>query len=882
MKMRVHRVISFAVVCITVPGSGAFVRAGEPAMVELERRFRELPMEARRLTGPLFWLHGDESPERLKFYIGKVAEGGNGTFTAESRPHRDWLGEGWYRDLAVCLAAARQNNLTMWIFDEKWWPSQEVGGNVPPRYGSKRLAASAIDVERPDPVAVAGRGGPNFVALIAGRTTDRGIDPRSLVDLSPSLRDGTLTWAAPPGRWKVMTFTWEPAGGKRILVDGASRDCVDWYLQTVYQPHYDRFKDDFGKAIAGFFYDEPETHGDWGTEVRPVLEEKGVDWKQAYVAWKFELAGEAQTAARYAYLDALSEAWGRTLYGGIARWCRDRRIASIGHFLEHDHEYLHLDKCAGNMVQLQKFSDMGAIDAVFKQFVPGKKDDSTYQTPKLGSSISHAYGKADDLAMVEIFGARGQDLTYPEMKWWTDLMQVAGINFLIPHSFNPRAPYDTDCPPYFYNGGYEPRWPLYRVFADYTTRLSLMLSGGRHVCPVAFLFLGHSQHVGKAVTPENMTTAFQDALFDCDWLPYEVFETEAKVAGKELRLREERYKVLVVPPVEVIPYATLQKVKQFFDGGGIVIGYGLLPTKSATLDRTGADIAALREAIWGDAAGPGGVLVRKTSPAGGRSYFLPEQSPVGHLQHVLTIDAGIHPDLEVIEGDTNHWLHVLHRAKAGRDVFLICNQNTEGKARPFKFRVKADGAPECWDPMRNEITRLPYAAKGEYKEILLTLEPLESVLLVFQEESRPIRHRFATDEPPSGQSIAVVRDPTAAGTAGAALVHEPPVPTSEAGPTLSPVRADPFVGRVDVPGDLDLARSRAVLEMDELTPEAAARVTVNGTYAGGFIGRPFRLDVTRLLRAGSNEIRIEPFAPRSARLAINARRRSDPEERGRR
>ena len=49
-----------------------------------------------------------------------------------------------------------------------------------------------------------------------------------------------------------------------------------------------------------------------------------------------------------------------------------------------------------------------------------------------------------------------------------------------------------DWPPYFYNGGYEPRWPLYRVFADYASRLSLMLTGGRHVCPVALLFMGQS------------------------------------------------------------------------------------------------------------------------------------------------------------------------------------------------------------------------------------------------------------------------------------------------------------------------------------------------------------------------------------------------------
>ena len=60
----------------------------------LENRFLELPKESRRQTGPLFWLHGDETPERLNAVLDKVAEGGNGAFTAESRPHKEWLGEG--------------------------------------------------------------------------------------------------------------------------------------------------------------------------------------------------------------------------------------------------------------------------------------------------------------------------------------------------------------------------------------------------------------------------------------------------------------------------------------------------------------------------------------------------------------------------------------------------------------------------------------------------------------------------------------------------------------------------------------------------------------------------------------------------------------------
>ena len=127
-------------------------------------------------------------------------------------------------------------------------------------------------------------------------------------------------------------------------------------------------------------------------------------------------------------------------------------------------------------------------------------------------------------------------------------MQVAGVNFLIPHSFNPRAPDDTDCPPYFYNGGQEPRYPLYRVWADYTNRLSLMLRGGRHACPVAFLFLGHSHQVGKSITPENMTTALQDALSIATGCPTRFSRTATRLDGKELQLRQERYKVLIVPP----------------------------------------------------------------------------------------------------------------------------------------------------------------------------------------------------------------------------------------------------------------------------------------------------------------------------------------------
>jgi hypothetical protein len=1025
---------------LTLPLTAALIGTAAPAaeetIADLERDFRDLPMEARYLTGPLFWLHGDEPPELLQEYVAKMAEGGNGCFTAESRPHNDWLGRGWYRDLDICLQAAKKHGLKMWIFDEEWWPSGEVGDRVPKVYGSKQLKATHVTVQGPRRYEAEGFEERHLVAALAGRQTGDGIDGASLVDLADHISDGKLTWDVPAGEWQVMHFTWETREVHgRYLIDGASAEAVDWYIRTVYQPHYERFKEDFGTNIPGFFYDEPETRGDWGTEVRPVLEERGVDWKRASVAWKFKLAGEEQIAAKYQYQDALAEAWGRTMYGSITRWCAEHGVQSIGHFLEHRNEYLHPELCAGNMFHLQKYSDMGGIDAVFRQFAWGRRDANDtpcWQTPKLGSSITHAYGKRDDVTMVEIYGARGQDISYPEMKWWLDHMQVSGVNFIIPHSFNPRSPYDLDCPPYFYNGGYEPRWPLYRVLADYSTRLSHMLTGGRHVCPVALLYLGGSAHVGEHMLPDKISEALQDALYDCDWLPYEVFEQNMKIAGKGLKLRDESYRVLIVPAAEVVPYETLAKAEEFFDAGGVVIGYGVLPAKSATLDRSSADIAALREAIWGNPQP--GLEVCRTNRAGGRSYLLTKEPTPEQLQQVLAGDAGIRPTLEVIEGDTGHWLHVLHRVKAGCDVFFITNQNHLGEARRFVFRIDAAGVPECWDPMSGLASAVPFERNGKHVEVTLTMQPNESTLLVFQDRQRQLPARFDPGARSPRQTIRLVRDqspptgpaapesdneitaalrdcswiwypegdpaqaapagtryfrrevtvpsgrkvtramftgtadnsfilfangkqvagsvagyegwrkvvrqdissalkpgvnqlafsatnesdrPNPAGAIGLIAIEfdrgEPLVirldETWKAGKaersgwngagfddsswpaaklvagygadpwgmvgrkplTLSPVQADPFCGHCDLPRDADLRGAIVFLEMDELGPEAAARVTVNGEDAGGFISAPLRVDVTRFIRPGRNTIMIEPFAPPSARLAIYER-----------
>ena len=95
------------------------------------------------------------------------------------------------------------------------------------------------------------------------------------------------------------------------------------------------------------------------------------------------------------------------------------------------------------------------------------------------------------------------------------------------------------------------------------------------------------------------------------------------------------------------------------------------------------------------------------------------------------------------------------------------------------------------------------------------------------------------------------------------------------GVTVSPLKAaDPFRGQFTVPLNFKPTSFHAYLEMLDLpAPEQAAAVTVNGRYAGGVIGKPFRLDVTAHLQPGENTIEIAPLAPKAARLVFYANKK---------
>lgn len=110
---------------------------GQPQYDSCKANFLSLPVE-KRLTGPLFWQHG-ESDAVLRAFVDRMYDAGNGNFTIESRPHPDWLGAGWYDDCKVILDYAKTRGMGAYIFDERWWPSFDVAGRVPAEHRARAL-----------------------------------------------------------------------------------------------------------------------------------------------------------------------------------------------------------------------------------------------------------------------------------------------------------------------------------------------------------------------------------------------------------------------------------------------------------------------------------------------------------------------------------------------------------------------------------------------------------------------------------------------------------------------------------------------------------------------------------------------------------------------
>jgi len=715
------------------------------AGADLREDFRVPKGAVRENTGPLFWMHGTETPERLREYVGRVDESGQGILTIESRPHINWMRPEWWRDVDVVLDECKKRGVKMMVFDDYWWPSQGMGGKypIPEKYQCRDIKASVYaKSEVPGKVE-------NEICRVVATETAKGVFQLGA--------DGDKTivysWFVPPkGRVQGLGGS----QGRFPYVNGLDEEAVDWFLASYYQPYYDRYRSAFEDGtIPGFFFDEPETMGVWGPALEKELAARGEDIGELLTAFKFKLADpEAQARALYRYHDARTETWGRTMYGRQSAWCERHGVFSSGHFMEHQGCFYSLAMSGGNVMQLMKYVEVPGVDLVCRQYYPNQREDRRLQIdcgqmPKYASSTAHVYNRHNGKNWCEIFGAYGQDLTYPQMKWLCDWHQYQGCYYLIPHSFNPKAPYDTDCPPYFYNGGKEPRYPLFRVWADYNNRCAMLLSEGEHVCAIAQCVPGVSAHVGKTIRPEMFAFAIQDAQLDSDWMLYDAVEstrfgTNPRTGRPALRTTngKEWYDILTLPATEYVPFATLEKALAFAKAGGVVVGYGIKPCNTITRGKTAADVKRVVDAIF---AQPTALFI-DGEPDGARLRAALAKKYPGE-NRPLAVRAF---DFAGLSAQDGRMLAVNHYEKDGDVRLFIANQDST-RRRDLAVRAQWPAEKvELWDPMQGTVEK-PVVENGFVK---LALEPSQAVFLVWPSGALGDR-ALPRVEMPQGEVVAV-------------------------------------------------------------------------------------------------------------------------------
>ena len=294
---------------------------------------------------------------------------------------------------------------------------------------------------------------------------------------------------------------------------------------------------------------------------------------------------------------------------------------------------------------------------------------------------------------------------------------------------------------------------------------------------------------------------------------------------------------------------------------GIVIGVAAVITMmeigngaTIAIRRTMASIGANTLVVVPGAANTSGI----NFGAGSMMTLTPQDADaIGRECPAL---GSVAPIVRVLSGETDGWVHALRRVdREGLDVLLIVNQNTNQTARLLSLKVPGvKGAPQIWDAMRNEITAVPWRQEADCVLFDLTLEPSESVLVRFGGKgTHPPRLR-ASLSPLTAFDVSL-------DASAAPVVY--PVP--EKG-QKSPCAGVAFQGEMVIP-EWALKPSLhlyLVCEMAAGAAEDAAAVRVNGAYVGGFIGKPWRVEITRVLKCGRNTVRIEPFAVEKVRIEV--------------
>jgi hypothetical protein len=829
---------------------------------------------------PFFWQHG-ESEAVLREEMARIHEAAIGAVCVESRPHPDFCGPKWWQDLDIIMDEARRRGMKVWVLDDAHFPTGFANGWIRDKFPEHKkiyLSERHLDVVGPQAGAsvlieqwlrapTAGNGWKiatedRLLAVVAMPLTPTGVSTGATpMDLTTRVAEGRLHWDIPPGHWRIFMMVQTPyGGGDPNYINPVDRASAHVLIEAVYEPHYARYKTDFGKTFAGFFSDEPNI-GNGGGLYNVSLGCNGLvlPWRNNLLT---DLArefggdvvtclpglwhdiGDSTPTTRYTYMNLVSRLYGECFAGQIGAWCVERGVEYIGHIIEDNDAHTRLGASVPHFFRAMDGQTMSGIDVVLGQIRPGLDQRAFnwatwsgdpadgefyhYALAKLGASHAHIDPKKQGRAMCEIFGAYGWTAGVRLMKWLTDHMLVRGINTYVPHAFSPKDFPDGDCPPHFYACGKNPQYRHFRLLMEYTNRVSHLLSDGRHVAEAAVLYHAEAAWSGDSMSVKEPMRVLMQAQLDADIVPADVLASGASVGDGKLRINRETYGCLIVPWAQRLPRAVVTTVLSLAKQGVKIACVRDWPSAITEVASTGDELQALR---------------RHPNACVAELETLPALLRTWGLTGVRT-------------GSHEPYLRRYEYRHDGLSVWMFFN---EDPYKAIRTSVYLEGAERvvAYDPFANRLAEMPARKEDSGRRVELALSPDESVILLSGDVSEaPAVARWSDAK----RLVPLQPSPWQVSTA-----------VSEAYPTFRPWRSLDVLVNLCQPGLLPdfsgtirydtrfaidtLAGERVMLDLGEVGE--VAQVWLNGIALGTRICRPYIFDATAALQSGDNTLRIE-------------------------
>lgn len=808
---------------------------------------------------PFFWQHGEEEAV-IREYMGAIQAANIGAVAVESRPHPDFCGPKWFRDMDIIMDEARKRNMKVWVLDM----AHIFNGNMHmdeeyPDRTKQYLAKEIVDVTGPLPqieIDIQELTGPKepmgppgmpmaetklftdnqLVTVMAWEMGRDNVLVGNPVVLTEQVQDGGLCWDVPEGRWRIyVLYLTRNGGGNSAMPNLLDRESCQVILQKVYEPHYARYKEDFGKTFMGFFADEPmigNTRGynftesigryemamPWCGELSQRLEEKlGEDWKcRLPLLWDNLAEGDEAAHTRYHYMDQVTRLIQKNFSEQIGQWCQERGVEFVGHVIEDQNQHTRLGAGMGHFFRALSGQHMAGIDDIGNQVFPGGEDamrmrpgDGSfyhYVLGKLASSAARIDPKKQDRSLCEIFGAYGWQEGIREMQYLANHFMIRGVNYYVPHAFTPKAFPDPEFPPHFYAHGHNPQYRHFGKLMKYMNRVCHLISGGRRVTQVALLYFAEMEWCGAYQTCDEAARLLTEHQIDFDIIPADVFAERQRYGtelGEKLVVNGNTYEALVIPGGDYIPREVVE-----LTGGTFPVFF---------LDQ------APRGLCQGDGTLPNNCQV------------IPTKQLVEHME----------PYREIRLSQIYEKLCYAHYT-GDEELYLF---NNESVSQPWSGTVilPEDKPLYCYDAMANLMR--PVAQEGN--RVNLHLEPAEMTILVTGEQdglipapgkagrkqslTAPWKLRFCSGKeyPNFGETMELQE-----------LVN------------VAKLKPD-FSGYMAYETEFDLSHldGRVSLCLEQVFE--GAEVWVNGKEAGMLLAPPYSFDLTDLVHTGRNTLRIE-------------------------